>query len=77
MEHASRRGHKMKILYADGAYGSDDNWKIISREYKCKFVTSFKISISPTNNGYLARGEADANGAAFRTMNGYRPQDTG
>ena len=58
MEQASRGGHKMKILYAGEAYGSDDNWKIISREYKCKFLTSFKISTSPTNDGCLARGEA-------------------
>lgn len=47
----------MSILYADGAYGSDENWQIILREYKCRFVTSFKVSTSPTNNGYLARGE--------------------
>ena len=32
MEQAKRGGHKMRILYADGAYGSDDNWKIMARE---------------------------------------------
>ena len=58
MELAAKGGHKMKILYADGAYGSDENWKIISREYECKFVTSFKVSTTPTNNGCPARGEA-------------------
>lgn len=58
MELAKRGGHRMSVLYADGAYGSIENWRIVSGEYKCKFVTSFTVSMTPRNRGCSARGEA-------------------
>ncbi len=58
MESAARGGHKIGILYDDGSYWSDDNWKIVSHEYCCRLVTSFKVTSSLTNNSCLSRGEA-------------------
>ena len=58
MERAVRAGHRISAVYADGAYGSDGNWRIVSSEYRCRFITSFKVNTRPNNNGCLARGEA-------------------
>lgn len=58
MERAVRVGHRISTVYADGAYGSDGNWRIVSSEYRCRFITSFKVNTRPNNNGRLARGEA-------------------
>lgn len=58
MELAARGGHMMDVLYADGAYGSIENWKIVSGDYRCRFVTSFTVSTTPRNRGCSARGEA-------------------
>lgn len=58
MELATRSGHKIKQLYADGAYGSHDNWEIMSKEYHCRFITSFRVNTVPKNRGCVARGDA-------------------
>lgn len=58
MELAKGGDHRIGKVYADGAYGSDENWKILSGEYRCDFVTSFRSDTAPTNNGCPARGEA-------------------
>ena len=58
MELANRGGHKVSVVYADGAYGSVENWSVMSREYHCRFVTSFRSDTAPNNNGCPARGDA-------------------
>lgn len=52
------KGHRISVVYGDGAYCSDDNRKFLCSEKKIRFVTSFRIDTSPTNNGCAARGEA-------------------
>lgn len=58
MDLAMREGHMISTVYADGAYSSDENWAYLCRDNNLKFVTSFKVNTSPTNNGCVARGEA-------------------
>ena len=58
VEEALKKGHRLEVVYADGAYCSDENWIYLCSEKKLRFVTSFKVNTAPTNNGCLARGEA-------------------
>lgn len=55
---AMEDGHRFKILYADGAYSSNENWIFLCRDNSIRFVTSFKVNTTPTSNGCFARGEA-------------------
>jgi hypothetical protein len=50
-------GHVFNVLYADGAYSSDGNWKFVSG-LGMDFVTSFRSDTRPKNNGCPARGAA-------------------
>lgn len=58
MEEASNAGHGMFIVYADGAYGTFENWKCLSKVHRCRFVTSFRKDSAPKNKGDSERGEA-------------------
>lgn len=58
VEKALEGCHKIEVVYADGAYSSDENWIYLCSEKKIRFVTSFKVNTAPRNNGCLARGEA-------------------
>lgn len=55
---AMNAGHMFECVFADGAYGSNENWKFLCQEHSLKFITSFKSNTSPTNNGCVARGKA-------------------
>jgi hypothetical protein len=58
VQKASEAGHRFGIVYADGAYASDENWIYLCRDNDYRFITSFKSNTAPTNNGSAARGEA-------------------
>ncbi len=58
VEEALNRGHRFDVVFADGAYSSDENWTYLCTEKKLRFVTSFKVNTKPTMNGCPARGEA-------------------
>lgn len=58
VEAALERGHRFDTLYADGAYCSDNNWKIVCGKHKLRFITSFRSNTRPRCNGCFARGEA-------------------
>jgi hypothetical protein len=55
---AVKKGHSISVLFADGAYSSNDNWIFLSRENRIEFVTSFRSDTKPNNNGCYARGDA-------------------
>lgn len=57
MEEASNAGHTISAVYADGAYGTVENWRCLSRVHRCRFVTSFRKDSAPKNNGCSERGE--------------------
>lgn len=57
---AADGGHRIRKVYGDNAYCSDDNWRFMS-DAEIEFITSFKVNTTPTSNGCLARGRAAKN----------------
>lgn len=55
---ALARGHRIGTVYGDNAYCTDENWAYLCNEKRLEFVTSFKVTTSPTCNGCFKRGEA-------------------
>jgi len=52
------KGCRVKRLFGDGAYGNSDRiWKK-TEDLGIEFVSSFKSTTAPTNNGSRARGRA-------------------
>lgn len=58
LELADMGGVKYEEVYADAAYSSVENFKIVCEEHKCKFITSFKSNTRGKNLGSKDRGEA-------------------
>ncbi len=58
VQEALKKGHRFDVVYADGAYCSDENWTFLCSEKHIRFVTSFKVNTAPRKNGCSARGEA-------------------
>lgn len=58
LELAELGGVKFEEVYADAAYSSVDNFKLVCEKYKCRFITSFKSNTSGKNLGSKDRGDA-------------------
>ncbi len=58
LEVIDRSGIRYNEIYADGAYSSAENFKLVCEQRECRFITSFKSTTKPRNNGSVARGEA-------------------
>ena len=58
LELADMGGVKYEEVYADAAYSSVENFKIICVDHGCKFITSFKSNTHDKNLGSKDRGEA-------------------
>ena len=53
VEEALKKGHRLEVVYADGAYCSDENWIYLCSEKKLRFVTTeilFMGNVNPLVN---------------------------
>ena len=58
LDAAVAAGHRIGIVYADGAYSSAENFDHVCGRFGSRFVTSFKVNTKPVNGGSRYRGEA-------------------
>ena len=58
LEAAVKAGHRIGRVYADGAYGSIDNFEYVCGTLGKEFVTSFRVDTQPKNHGSSHRGKA-------------------